>query len=115
MEGKIQFIGKEAWEKESSMLILFGETVTPALKNYSVVQSFDQKEVKPLFLGQEISFGTQQYRVEKIGRLANNNLKTLGHVTLVFGPTPTHDELVNAVYLSPYVLPEVEVGMKIHY
>ncbi len=77
---------------------------------------FSNDEVPPILqVGDKLSFGNQSYQVNKVGRLANENLKELGHVTLVFGPLPTHDELVNAIYLQPHMLPKLEVGMSITY
>lgn len=116
MESEIIKVGEKAWDETEPMLILFGEKVTPELLPYSIVQKFStEKSVAELHEGGSLTFGDQVYKIEKIGRLANANLKELGHVTLVFGPLPTHDELVNAIYLNPHTLPQVAVGMKIHY
>lgn len=112
----IQGIGAKAWDESEPMLILFGEKITPELKEYSVVQAFEEGKVpEDLKVGGTLTFGEKVYTIEKVGRLANENLKELGHVTLVFGPLPTHDELVNAIYLAPHELPPLEVGMEIIY
>lgn len=116
MKVTIEAIGEKAWDETEPMLILFGEKITPELREYSIVQKFPKGQLPPdLKVGDTISFGEVSYNIEKVGRLANENLKELGHVTLVFGPLPTHDELVNAIYLNPHTLPEVSVGMTITY
>lgn len=109
-------IGEKAWDESEPMLILFGNKVTKELRPYSIVQEFAKDEkMTDLADATQLVFGEQAYHIERIGRLADGNLHELGHVTLVFGPLPTHDELVNAIYLSPHTLPKVEVGMTIKY
>ncbi|WP_071131302.1 PTS glucitol/sorbitol transporter subunit IIA [Enterococcus timonensis] len=116
MQAEIIEIGDKAWDESEPMLILFGEKITPELKAYSVVQRFPENVVPAtLVVGDTLKFGDQSYTIEKVGRLANANLQELGHVTLVFGPLPTHDELVNALYLNPHTLPKMAVGDKITY
>lgn len=116
MQSTIIEVGDKAWDETEPMLILFGNKVTKELRPYSIVQEFAKDEkLTDLDQTENLFFGDQKYHIERIGRLANGNLHELGHVTLVFGPLPTHSELVNAIYLTPHVLPKVEVGMVIKY
>lgn len=108
-------IGPEAVNEEEPMVILFNETATDALRKYSVIQEIDTKKAFSLQPGGTITFDEQEYQIEYVGATANQNLDTVGHVTLIFDQYPEEGRIVNGVYLSPYKLPELQVGTQISY
>ncbi|MBO1300825.1 MULTISPECIES: PTS glucitol/sorbitol transporter subunit IIA [unclassified Enterococcus] len=114
-QATITEIGTSAINPEESMLILFDQSATSALRDYTIIQEFSTKENFSLETNDWISFDHQEYTIEHVGPLANENLTTVGHVTLVFEEPPKGDKIVNGIYLSPYQLPEINVGTIINY
>jgi len=114
-QATISEIGTSAINSEEPMLILFDQSATSALRDYTIIQEFSTKENFSLNQGDQISFDQQEYTIEHVGPLANENLTTVGHVTLVFEEPPAGDRIVNGIYLSPYQLPEITVGTTIDY
>ncbi len=114
--GKITAIGENAVSQKDPIIILFGEQATEDLRSVSIIQEFeaDKKEVtlKP---GQKVSFDDQDYTILEVGSLANENLNTIGHVTLNFAEVPKEDKLANGIYLEPFKLPELTIGTTIYY
>ncbi len=106
-------IGKNALGTDD-IIILFNEEATESLKNFSVIQQVDSKSFN-LSEGSQISFDEQIYNIVKVGALANKHLEELGHVTLVFKDPKETDELVNALFLEPYTLPDIKEGTVITY
>ena len=83
---------------------------------YLFIQSFEKdKETVKLQSGDTISFDEQVYTIETVGSLANENLNTIGHITLSFSEVPEDDRIESGIYLSPHELPEVSVGTKRSY
>nr|WP_034553319.1 PTS glucitol/sorbitol transporter subunit IIA [Carnobacterium funditum] len=114
--GKVKAIGEHAISKKDPIIILFGEQATEDLRSVSIIQSFkeDQSrvELKP---GYSVFFDDQEYTILEVGSLANENLNTIGHVTLDFSEVPSEDRLASGVYLKPFKLPKIEIGTIIHY
>lgn len=85
-EGTIQSIGKLALQflQANRMLILFDESVPPALRDMVVIQTGNTavQEIQP---GDCLWIGKQDYTVEAVGTAANRSLHENGHCTLVFG------------------------------
>ncbi|AGY82112.1 MULTISPECIES: PTS glucitol/sorbitol transporter subunit IIA [Carnobacterium] len=114
--GTVTAIGENAISKKDPMIILFGEQATDDIRTVAIIQSFEEdKETTKLKPGSTISFGEKKYVIETVGSLANENLNTIGHVTLSFSEVPEDDRIESGVYLSPYELPEVSIGTKITY
>ncbi|ALV21716.1 MAG: PTS glucitol/sorbitol transporter subunit IIA [Carnobacterium sp.] len=114
--GKITAIGEHAITQKDPIIILFGEQATEDLRTVSIIQSFEKdKERVDLKPGQTITFDEQVYTILEVGALANENLNTIGHVTLNFSEVPEEDKLASGIYLEPFTLPKVAVGTTIHY
>ena len=114
--GTVTAIGENAISKKDPMIILFGEQATDDIRTVAIIQSFEEdKETVKLQSGDTISFDEQVYTIETVGSLANENLNTIGHITLSFSEVPEDDRIESGVYLSPYELPEVSIGTKITY
>lgn len=114
-QGKITSIGEEAIDKKEKILIFFDDTATEGLRPFSVIQDVPgiaESQVQP---GDKISFGEQEYEVTAVGNTALKTLHEIQHVTFVFGPRPEEDSIVNGIYLTPYEVPELAVGMTVTY
>jgi len=92
MQAVIKAIGSQAFSGSEQMVILFGETATDTLKEYSVVQRFSEKTTLQLAVGDQIA-----------------------HCTLVFDAFPESDPIMNGIYLEPHKLPQIKVGSIIDY
>ncbi|ASZ08330.1 MULTISPECIES: PTS glucitol/sorbitol transporter subunit IIA [Enterococcus] len=115
IQANVVEIGPEAINEKEPMLILFNNTATTTLRNYSIIQEFLNKEPFKLESGKTIRFDEQEYTIEHVGTTANQNLETVGHVTLVFDEHQPENTIVNGVYLNPYQLPEIHLGTQIYY
>lgn len=111
----VQSVGKNAIRPKDPLIILFDESATEALKNVSVIHSFDENTQVELKVGGTITFGEQEYKITQVGPLANENLQAIGHVTVVFKEVAEDDEMANALYVEPFILPEIESGTVITY
>lgn len=115
---KITAIGESAISQKDPLIILFGEQATEELRKVSVIQStVSNDQLVSLKPAGKIVFGNQEYTILDVGSLANENLNTIGHVTLNFAQPPEakEDRIENGVYLSPFDLPELTVGLEISY
>lgn len=116
MKSHIIHIGKDAFEDVHSMIVLFGENVTDAIRDVSVLQAFDEREGQAeLQEGSRIMFGDKVYTIRHLGKQVNENLRNLGHAVLVFKEKDEEDELPNSIYLWPHQLPELSENMVISY
>jgi len=114
--GTVREIGEDAIRKKDPMIILFGEKATKDIRTVAIIQSFE-KEAGNIKLepGHTISFDEKVYTIKTVGSLVNENLNTIGHVTLSFSEVIKDDQIESSIYLSPHELPEVVVGTKISY
>lgn len=98
------------------MLVLFGENATDAIKDVSILQSFDESVgLVELQEGSRILFGDRAYTIQHLGKQVNENLRSLGHAVLVFKEKGEEDELPNSIYLWPHQLPDLSENMVISY
>ncbi|MEY8445482.1 PTS glucitol/sorbitol transporter subunit IIA [Enterococcus ratti] len=111
----IKEIGKEAVSEKEPILILFDQTATSILRNYSVIQEITSNERFSLKKGGILSFDQQEYTIEHVGTMANENLNTVGHVTLIFDRYSKENSIANGIYLTPYHLPKIKIGTQIEY
>lgn len=115
MKAVVTEVGKHALDEKEPLIILFGENATDALKEYSVVQKFEENTVLALKKKDQLKIGEKEYTINYVGSFANNNLNSIAHVTLVFTEVPKEDPMVNGLYLSPFDLPTIKVGTTIDY
>ena len=113
IENLIVSIGENAISSQDKMLILFDETATEEIKNVAIIHDNHQGE-KPyqIGVGDTLTVGDQVYTLMEIGERVNESLTMLGHATLLFREREEADLLPNAIYLTPPILPSLEVGMK---
>lgn len=114
IQAKVVEIGPQAITEEA-VLILFDNTATEALKNYSIIQEVSDQPAFDLKEKEKISFDQQEYEITRVGSLANHNLTDIGHVTLVFDDVPEEDAIANGVYLKPKRIPDITEGTIITY
>lgn len=99
----INNIGKQAIEPENKMVLLFGDNVSPDLVEISVIQKFDQQIPLANFAfstGDTITVDKKTYVANYVGSMVENNIKTLGHVVLIFAALNAEKPLANAIYLT---------------
>ena len=115
MQSVVKSIGAEAVNKEEPLLILFDTSATEALKKHAIIQDFEEQEIKAVKVGDTIRFDEQEYKIIQVGPVANQHLKAMGHVSVVFKNSETEDQLANALYVEPFVLPVIKEGTIITY
>ncbi|MFZ4460844.1 PTS glucitol/sorbitol transporter subunit IIA, partial [Enterococcus gallinarum] len=50
-----------------------------------------------------------------VGPMANGNLETVAHVSLIFDACPEEGQIANGIYLHPHRLPAIGLGSQIFY
>lgn len=115
MKAVVTEIGARALDEKEPMILLFGESATDALKEYSVIQKFQEKKFLEVKKGDLLKIDEQEYMIDCVGPFANENLNSISHVTLVFAEVPKEDAIVNGLYLTPDVFPTIKVGSIIEY
>lgn len=115
MKAVITEIGAQALSGSEPILILFGENATPALREYSAIQKFEESVSLTMKAGDQLIIDGKSYKITYVGSFANKNLNSIAHVTLVFDEVPKTDPIVNALYLSGSTVPEIKVGTEIEY
>lgn len=110
-------IGDAALDPKDPLVILFGESATQALRDVAVIQQFadgDAQAALTVAIGDHVEIDAQRYEVKHVGKLANQNLQTIGHVSLIFDVLPDQP-MENALYLEPKAKPQIKVGSTITY
>lgn len=115
MKATVIEIGAHALDEKEPMIILFGESATEGLKEYSVIQEFETTDSFSMTKGDVLMIDDQEYTIKHVGPFANDNLNSIAHVTLVFADVPEEDAIVNGLYLAPSQLPTIKVGTTIDY
>lgn len=117
IQAKVTAIGAQALTTADPMVILFDASASESIKKVAVIQQFADVKAKAqldLHRGDQIVIGQQAYQIKKVGQLVNENLRTIGHVTLIFSKQDTND-LQSAVLLTPEVKPQFSIGTTITY
>ncbi|MGX7244788.1 PTS glucitol/sorbitol transporter subunit IIA [Enterococcus quebecensis] len=115
MKAVVTEIGARALDEKEPMIILFGESATEGLKEYSVIQKFQGTQSLEMRKGDSLKIDKQEYKILYVGSFANNNLNSIAHVTLVFDNVPEEDAIVNGIYLTPNAFPTIKVGTTLEY
>ena len=115
VSAQIVSVGGKAISPDDKMLILFNEKATHDLKEVSLIQKFndDVNEIN-LNSSSKIKINSEVYDIKYLGKLVNDNLKQIGHVTLAFKAKP-QNPLESTIYLGNVVFPKVKVGDFIEY
>lgn len=103
-------IGPEAEEMiTAGVLILFGEPLPEALAEVSIVHRPSQTlSGHAIAVGDVVSFGGTELRIDAVGELATRNLDDLGHIVLYVNQ-PDQKLLPGAVFASGDI-PDLKAG-----
>ncbi|MEI5992914.1 PTS glucitol/sorbitol transporter subunit IIA [Candidatus Enterococcus mansonii] len=115
MKAIVTEIGPQALDEKEPIIILFGESATEGLKEYSVIQKFQETQALEMKKGDQLKIDDKEYTITYVGSFANNNLNSIAHVTLIFDEVPKEEAIANGLYLSPSELPKIKVGTTIDY
>ena len=115
---KITRIGNNALNNDDQLLVLFGDSVTSEIAEVSLSQKFEDADLQSQFTlksGDQVFIGKRSYKVKYAGNMIEENMRTMGHINLIFGKS-SNDVLSSAVYLDGnLVLDDIKVGTVITY
>lgn len=116
-ETKITRIGDSALKIEDQMVVIFGQNVTDDISEVSLSQEFTEPEKQSEFTLKEggvVTIGDNRYPITYVGHLVEDNMRTIGHVNLIFSDPADH--LASAVYLDGSMDPkDFKLGSIISY
>lgn len=96
---------------EEHMIILFGDNAPAELKDYCILIDITDLNGN-IQAGDVVSIGDNQYKVTSVGNVVDQNLGSLGHITLNFNGA-TEAEMAGTLHLEQAEVPAVEAGTKI--
>ncbi|CAM3255263.1 PTS glucitol/sorbitol transporter subunit IIA [Vagococcus fessus] len=109
-------IGKGAISQEEPLLIFFGKTATPELKNVSIIQEIILEDGNYVIeKGDTVLIDDVNYKIVKVGSLATQQLKEFGHITMFFGENQQEHEVASAIYLASNIVPDLKIGSTVTY
>jgi PTS system glucitol/sorbitol-specific IIA component len=114
-ESTVLRTGSEASELEDGgVLILYADPIPDALESVSVVHAPSGPPSAAMRPGHVLGLGDQQLRITRVGELANENLRTLGHVVVYVDPGDDAPLLPGAVHASgPLVTPQAGAMLRL--
>ncbi len=116
IKSKITDLGPDYFFEDYPILILFNDTAPPGLREVCVIHETEmQIPLDFLKKGSKIKFGDVEYAVEDIGEVAGTTLNELGHISLYFGLEEGTELMAGAALLSPYKVPDLNVGDEIQF
>lgn len=107
-------IGKDADAllQANQMLILFGDDAPEILQDVCFMHS-SKNVVRNIQAGDTVKIEDRCYPVLRVGSVACETLRSLGHCTLHFVPEDDSEILEGTIYLRGEALPVVQEGTKI--
>ncbi|GCF95698.1 PTS sorbitol transporter subunit IIA [Enterococcus florum] len=107
----VTHIGESAYFEDYPLLVLFNEDAPEELKDICVLHRFIQEPALEAFkAGATFMFDQEAYSILKVGSVAFENFKNLGHICLQFGDDPAADILPGTVLLDRKELPRLKAG-----
>jgi glucitol/sorbitol PTS system EIIA component len=100
--------------KEDKIVILFGPSAPPELREISVIHEFVALTEEPIKEGGTLQFGDESFTITDVGTLANQNFKELGHISIYF-QEPHGEVLPGSIFAKPYRFPTINVGTVISF
>lgn len=102
-------IGPKSEEiRAGGMIILFSSHAPQELKDYCVIHE-NVIELDKVSVGNTLILGNISYLIRAVGDLAEENLRSLGHVTLKFDGAE-EAELPGTIHLNKSSVPELKAG-----
>lgn len=96
---------------EEGMFVLFGENVPDTLKDFC--HFIDQKKVDgTIKKGDKLVVDQKEYLITAVGDIAQSNLETLGHLTVVFSGAKEAG-LPGSICVEAKPMPKLAVGSKL--
>ncbi|HHX24646.1 MAG: PTS glucitol/sorbitol transporter subunit IIA [Tepidanaerobacteraceae bacterium] len=93
---------------QQGMMVLFNNTAPAELREISIIHSGGVLK-SDLQVGDKLFIGKKMYTVTAIGKVANKNLKKIGHACLKFD-AKTCPDLPGDVHLKGEKIPSVKLG-----
>jgi glucitol/sorbitol PTS system EIIA component len=114
-ESTVLRAGSEASELvEGGVLILYADPIPDALESVSVVHSPAGPPSAAMRPGHVLSVGDQQLRITRVGEIADDNLRALGHVVVYVDPGDDAPLLPGAVHAEgPLLTPEAGAVLRL--
>lgn len=110
-ETKVVEIGELVEDfKDEGVLVLFGPSAPPELKDISVIHEFPYEPNNVLKTGMTIELGGIEYKVYDVGSEANKNFEELGHLSIYFSEDGSMEILPGAIGVMPDEFPSVSIG-----
>lgn len=111
-KNKIKNIGSEvaAFEGEP-MFILFGDNAPDTLKDFCYTVDV-QPVNETIEVGHKVEIDGSEYKITAVGNIAQQNLASLGHVTIVFDGS-TEASLPGSIYVESLEVPKLSIGTEI--
>jgi glucitol/sorbitol PTS system EIIA component len=106
---KVVSIGELAKEfLDEGIMVFFGTNAPEELQEHSIVHEHSEltEDVVP---GDTIVIGSESFNVLAVGKVANENLRNLGHLVLKFNGL-TEPEMDGDVTVAAVPLPEIQTG-----
>lgn len=103
-QATVTAIGKQALGHSDPIVVLFGPDATAQIAAIAVLQRFTDPQAQQqltVAVGDTIKIDEASYTITYVGQAAQANLRSLGHVALVFSDTAQGDRLQNGLYLHP--------------
>lgn len=97
--------------EEEMIVILFGESAPPELRDISIVHNYKSDNIDETILkvGTKIKIGSYEYTITEAGSAANENFQELGHVA-IYMKRGSEELLPGSIIVEPTIFPKVEVG-----
>ncbi len=114
-ESTVLRAGNEASELvDGGVLILYADPIPDALESVSVVHAPTAPPSAAMRAGDLLDVGDQRLRITRVGDLADENLRTLGHVVVYVDPGDDAPLLPGAVHArGPLRTPEAGAALRL--
>lgn len=100
-ESTVLRAGEETGELlAGGVLILYADPIPDALESVSVVHAPSGAPTERMAPGHVLALGDQRVRLRAVGDVADDNLRTLGHVVVYLDPGPDQPLLPGAVHVD---------------
>lgn len=96
--------------ESEGVLVLFGESAPAELKDMSVIHRPKSKNQGTIEEGGVLTISGNQYKIQEVGSLANENFDELGHISIYFGDDEPQEVLPGAIFVTPNVFPQMKIG-----
>lgn len=93
------------------MFILFGDNAPDMLKDFCYCVDIEPVS-KTIEVGQILTVDNQEFKITAVGNIAEKNLASLGHVTVVFDGS-SEASLPGSIYVEKKSVPTLKVGTEI--